>query len=77
MTEINEFVKITKEFVVREHEGFRLRVRMWKCLAPSDLNSLEFVQESLDENGEVTFDSIYNFFMTDEDVQRLCRGLSK
>lgn len=77
MSEINDFVKVSKEFTVKEHEGFRLRVKMWKCLAPSDLNALEFIQETLNEKGEVTFDSTYNFFMTDEEVARLCRGLAK
>lgn len=77
MTVINDFVKITKEFIVKEQPGFRLRVKMWKCLAPSDLNSLELINECTDDEGNVTFDSKYNFFLTDEDIERLCRGLSK
>lgn len=77
MSEVNEFVKVTKEFIVKEHESFRLRVKMWKCLSPSDLNSLEFTQECLDKDGNVDFDSTYNFFLTDEEIERLCRGLSK
>lgn len=77
MSNVNEFVKVTKEFIVKEHDGFRLSVKMWKCLSPSDLNSLEFIQECLDDSGNVTFDSTYNFFLTDEDVDRLCRGLTK
>lgn len=76
MTQINDFVKVTKEFIVKENEGFRLRVKMWKCLAPSDLNSIEFVQESLKE-GKVVMDSTYNFFMTDEEIERFCQGLLK
>ena len=77
MTTTDEFVKTTKEFYVREQPGFRLKVKIWKCLSPSDLNSLEFIQECLDEDGNITFDSKYNFFLTDEDIQVLIKGLSK
>lgn len=70
----DEYVKVTKEFVVKETDGFRLRIRSWKCLSPSDLNSLEFVNESLHE-GEVVRDSTYNFFLTDDEIKTLCKGL--
>ena len=76
MTTTDEFVKTTKEFYVREQPGFRLKVKIWKCLSPSDLNSLEFIQESL-KDGKVVLDSTYNFFLTDEEINRLCEGLRK
>lgn len=63
-----------KEFTVTETEGFRLRVRKWKCMSPSNLNSIEYIQESL-KDGEVIFDSTYNYFMTDEEVTKLCNLL--
>lgn len=66
-----------KEFVVKEDLGFRLRVKSWKCLAPTDLNSLEFIQESLNDKSEVIQASTYNFFMTDEEIKVLCEGLLK
>jgi hypothetical protein len=65
-----------KEFVVKETEGFRLRVRKWKCVSPSDLNSVEFIQESL-KDGKVLFDSTYNFFMTDSEINTLCTSLNQ
>jgi len=66
-----------KEFTVKENAGFRLRVKSWKCLNPSDLNSIEFIQESLDDKGEVSQTSTYSFFMDDSEVRTLCEGMLK
>lgn len=64
-----------KEFIVKEDRAGRLRVKMWKCTAPSELNSLEFTQECINKDGEVDFSSTYNFFMTDKEIATLCKGL--
>jgi hypothetical protein len=64
-----------KEFVVKEHTGFRVRVRTHEVIAPKGLYSLDFIQESLNDNGEVQSDQTYNFFMTKDEVQTLCQGL--
>jgi hypothetical protein len=64
-----------KEFVVKEDQAFRLRVKAWKCLAPSELNAVEFVQECM-KDGEVDFTSTYQFFMTDEEMKTLAQGLA-
>lgn len=66
-----------KEFTVKENAGFRLRVKSWKCLSPSDLNSIEFINESIDDKGEVTQSSVYSFFMDDNEVRSLCEGMLK
>lgn len=66
-----------KEFTVKENTAFRLRVKSWKCLNPSNLNSIEFINECLDDKGEVTQSSTYNFFMKDNELQTLCQGLVK
>ena len=65
-----------KEFVVKENQGFRLRVKSWKCKSPNDLNSVEFIQECKDVDGNVDFSSTYQFFMTDEELNRLAQGLT-
>jgi hypothetical protein len=66
-----------KNFVVKEDQAFRLRVKSWKCLSPSNLNSVEFIQESKNKEGDVDFSSTYNFFMTDEEMRTLAKGLSE
>ena len=65
-----------KEFTVKEDAAFRLRVKSHKCLSPADLNSIEFIQESL-KDGEVIDTSTYNFFMTDEEMSTLAKGLTE
>ncbi|CAB4241713.1 hypothetical protein UFOVP71_251 [uncultured Caudovirales phage] len=62
---------IVKEVIVKEDDGFRLKIRKWKCIAPADLNALEFIQESLDTDGNVSHTSTYNFSMTDNEVRTL------
>ena len=66
-----------KEFIAKEQPGFRVRVRTHEVLAPKGLYSLDFIQESLNDKGEVQSDQTYNFFMTREEVQTLCNGLMK
>ena len=63
-----------KNFTVKENAAFRLRVKSWKCSTPADLNSIEFIQESL-KDGDVIDTSTYNFFMTDEELKTLAQGL--
>ena len=64
-----------KEFFAKEQPGFRVRVRTHEVVAPKGLYSLDFIQESLDEDGKVTSNQTYNFFMTKEEVRTLCQGL--
>jgi hypothetical protein len=66
-----------KEFVIKDSNAFRLRVKMWKCSTPSDLNSIEFIQECKDADGTVNFSSTYNYFLTDEDIKVMIDGFSK
>lgn len=64
-----------KEFTVKEDAGFRLRVKSWKCVAPVDLNCVEFVQECKSNEGEVQSSSTYQFFMTDKEIAYLAQNL--
>jgi hypothetical protein len=64
-----------KEFVVKESAGFCVRVRTHEVISPKGLYSLDFIQESLNDKGEVQSDQTYNFFMTKDEVRTLCNGL--
>lgn len=66
-----------KEFTVKQNAGFALKVKSWKCIAPADLNSIEFINESYNDKGEVINTSVYNFFMTDNEIKTLCEGMLK
>lgn len=59
------------EFVIKNQPGFRIKVRTWKCVRPSDLNALDFVQEILDDDGNVLNTSTYNFFLSDAEIKSL------
>jgi hypothetical protein len=74
MNQLHPDLKV-KEVLIKDKEGFRLRMRKWKCIAPADLNALEFIQDSVDEDGEVTLTSTYNFFMTDNELKMLAATL--
>jgi hypothetical protein len=60
-----------KEFVIKQQPGFRIRVRTWKCARPTDLNALDFVQEILDDAGNVLDTSTYNFMLSDSELRSL------
>jgi len=60
-----------KEFVIKQQKGFRIKVKTWKCARPADLNALDFVQETLDDEGNVLNTSTYNFMLTDNELRSL------
>ena len=63
-----------KEFTVKDEQAFRLKIRHWRAISPSNLNSVEFVQECM-RDGEVDFTSTYNFLMTNDEIKSLIKGL--
>jgi len=64
-----------KEAIVKEHEGFRVRVEKHEVLSPKGLFSLDFIQESL-KDGKVVDSQTYNFFMTQEELQKLAYAIT-
>jgi hypothetical protein len=64
-----------KNFIIKEIPGFRLRVTQKECDSPAGLYSIEFIQEYLNKQKEVVDTSIYNFFLTQEEISSLCENL--
>jgi hypothetical protein len=64
-----------KEMIVKESEGFRVRMVKHEVLMPKGLFSLDLIQESL-KDGVVQDTATYNFFMTTEELQSLAHGLT-
>ena len=64
-----------KESIIKDTAGFRLRVKSWKCVNPTELNAIEFIQECKNINGEVDMTSTYQFFMTDDELKILAQSL--
>lgn len=65
-----------KEMVIKETDGFRLRLEKWEGISPKGLFALDLIQESLKEDGSVAYSSTYNFNMTKEELQALAYGLT-
>jgi len=66
-----------KELTIIEKTNFKLKLKQWKCETPNELNSIEFVQEQINDEGDVTTTSTYNFFMTDAELKKLAESLSQ
>lgn len=64
-----------KEMVIKESEGFRLRLEKWESINPKGLYNIDLIQESL-QDGKVVDSSTYNFHMTKEELQALAYGLT-
>jgi hypothetical protein len=71
---IHKNIKV-KNFIVKNNPGFRVRVEQWEVISPKGLYSLNFIQESLKDDGTVQDSQIYNFFMTKEEIKTLTEGL--
>lgn len=65
-----------KEFIVKDEQAFRLKIRHWRATNPSNLKSVEFVQECI-KDGEVDFESTYHFLMTNDELESLAKGLAE
>jgi hypothetical protein len=65
------------EFIVKEDAGFKLSVKMWKCLTPADLNSIEIISDDKNEDGTVSSTSTSRFFMTPTELSTFVKGLSR
>ncbi len=71
-----DVAKTAKEMVIKESEGFRLRMEKWESTSPKGLIAVDLIQESLKEDGTVAYTSTYNFNMTKEELQALAHGLT-
>lgn len=65
-----------KEMVIKESEGFRLRLEKWEGISPKGLYALDLIQESLKDDGTIAYTSTYSFNMTKEELQALAYGLT-
>lgn len=64
-----------KSFTVKEDKAFRMRIESWEVTSPKGLHNVDFIQECLNKDGDVDFVSTYNFHMTKEEINALCKGL--
>ena len=65
----------TTNIIIKDSSAFKVRLESWESISPKGLLSVNFVQECLDDKGEITNTSTYNFHMTRDEIKRLCEGL--
>ena len=70
-----DVISSAKEMIIKDSEGFRLRMEKWEGISPKGLYAIDLIQESLDEDGKVLYSSTYSFNMTKEELQALAYGL--
>ena len=75
--ELHASVRNTRtESIIKESEGFRVRMVKHEVLSPKGLFSIDLINETLDLNGVVKDSSSYNYFMTKEELKRLADALT-
>jgi hypothetical protein len=64
-----------KEFIAHETRGYRLRVTKHECKVPVGLLQVCFIRELKDMSGNIESSSTYEFFMTQDELNALAKGL--
>jgi len=76
MTQLHESVRDTyKEVIIKDHESFRLILKKHEVLMPKGLFSVDLEQQSLKE-GKITDTTVYNFFMTKDEMATMASALT-
>ena len=65
-----------KEFLIRDETAFKLRGKMNRCQGLNSLWCVKFTGEQYNENGELTNESTYEFFLEDNHVKNMIDGLT-
>lgn len=65
-----------KEFLIRDEDAFKLRGKMSRCLSPANLWCVEFTGESLNDKGEIVNASTYQFFLEDDHINNIVKGMT-
>jgi hypothetical protein len=64
-----------KSTTVKENSAYRVRVESWESISPKGLIAINFIQESLNKDGEVDLSSTYSYNMTRDEIGNLCKAL--
>jgi hypothetical protein len=64
-----------KSTTVKENSAYRVRIESWESISPKGLISINFIQESLNNDGGVDLSSTYSYNMTKEEIGNLCKAL--
>lgn len=62
---------------LKQNTEHRMRIESWESYAPKGMFAVNFIQESLNAHGEVDTTNTYNYNMTRDEIDNLCRALSE
>lgn len=66
-----------KDIIIKDTAGFQLRVKKWECQSPKGLFAVHFVQASKDKQGNIDNESIYEFFMDQNDINNVAKAFTE
>ena len=66
-----------KEVILKDTAGFQLRVKKWECQNPKGLFAVNFIQATKDKEGNIDNESIYEFFMDQNDINSVAKALTE
>ena len=64
-----------KNITIKDSPSFRIRVESWEAVRPTGLLAVDIIQECINEEGNVSSSSTYNFHMDRAEIKKLCEGL--
>jgi hypothetical protein len=65
-----------KEFLIRDEQAFKLRGKMKPCTGLDKLWCIEFTGECYNEEGKIVDHSTYQFFLEDDHINNMIKGLT-
>ena len=61
--------------LITDKPDWKLRLRVDDCVSPKDLKEIKFIRETYNDKGELTDESIYQFFLTKRELIDLSNSL--
>lgn len=63
--------------VIAETNSYRLKISKWKSISPEDLNCIELIEETMDEDGVVVYTNKNRYNLSDNELKTLSVALNK
>ncbi len=65
-----------KEVIIKDTQGFQLRVKKWECAVPKGLYAVHFTQATKNTEGKIDMESTYEFFLDQNDLDKVAEALT-
>jgi hypothetical protein len=61
--------------LITDRPDWKLRLKVDDCVLPKDLKEIKFIRETYNNDGELTDESTYQFFLTKRELINLSNAL--